>query len=179
MSTLPNKDVVKQMIVKLLEKANHHPELTPRILRTKIEEKLKLTKDSLKPKRDYIKKVAIEWWIESTTPATAPASRKRKAKEEDAENEEPNHEDDVVESKPKRGRKPKAATKDEAEEEDKEEVKQKSKSDSKKKEKESNDTTTTLQKLTKLATAASKGPQIFKSLSNLSEEEKIVALRSK
>jgi len=39
---LPEKEVIKSTIIKLLEKANRHPSLTPRLLRNKVEEKLKL-----------------------------------------------------------------------------------------------------------------------------------------
>jgi hypothetical protein len=61
-SSLPEKELIKATIIRLLEKANRHPELTPRILRTKIEQKLKLADGTLNSKKYYIKKVALAWW---------------------------------------------------------------------------------------------------------------------
>lgn len=63
-SKMPDKDTLRAYTLKLLEKANRHPELTPKILREKIEQKLKLVPSTLKPKRGYIKKTAIDWWIQ-------------------------------------------------------------------------------------------------------------------
>ena len=51
-------------INKLLDKAGKDPRLTIRLLREKAEERLKMTKDELKPKRQLIKKLVIQWWTQ-------------------------------------------------------------------------------------------------------------------
>lgn len=79
-SALPEKELIKATIIRLLEKANRHPELTPRILRTKIEQKLKLREGTLSSKKYYIKKVALTWWM-SEDHASSSVSRKDEAVE--------------------------------------------------------------------------------------------------
>jgi hypothetical protein len=53
---------LKDMILKLLDRAGSNPRLTARLLREKAEERLKLDKDALKYKREDIKKIIAEWW---------------------------------------------------------------------------------------------------------------------
>jgi hypothetical protein len=53
---------LKDMIMKLLDRAGKNPRLTPRLLRSKAEERLRLEKDSLKSKRNSIKKFIEIWW---------------------------------------------------------------------------------------------------------------------
>lgn len=62
MSTEVEDTKLVQMIMKLLNKAGKDPRVTPRILRSKAEERLQLPKDALKPKREYIKKLIARWW---------------------------------------------------------------------------------------------------------------------
>lgn len=64
MSSLPSDDAIKEQIMKLLLKAGTDPRVTPRILREKAEQRLKLDKDRLKVKRDIIKDWILLWWTE-------------------------------------------------------------------------------------------------------------------
>jgi hypothetical protein len=49
-------------IIKLLNKAGQDPRLTPRVLRKKLEEKMKLSEGSLKDNREDIKKSILKWF---------------------------------------------------------------------------------------------------------------------
>ena len=61
--TTPVDDAkLKEMILKLLDRAGSNPRLTARLLREKAEERLKLDKDALKFKREDIKNIIAEWW---------------------------------------------------------------------------------------------------------------------
>ena len=62
MSRDVDMDEVKIIVLKLLDKAGTDPRLTPRILRNKTEDKLKLERGDLNPKREYIKKLIYKWW---------------------------------------------------------------------------------------------------------------------
>jgi hypothetical protein len=53
---------LQSMVLKLLDKAGHDPRLTPKILREKAEERLKLPKQGLKDKRETIKEIILHWW---------------------------------------------------------------------------------------------------------------------
>ena len=64
MSKLPSNDEIKEQIMKLLHKAGTDPRVTPRLLREKAEQKLKLDKNALKGKRPVIKDWIMEWWME-------------------------------------------------------------------------------------------------------------------
>lgn len=64
MSKLPSDDVVKEHIMKLLAKAGTDPRVTPRLLREKAEQRMKLDKDTLKAKRESIKDWVLLWWTE-------------------------------------------------------------------------------------------------------------------
>ena len=54
-------DPVETMVFKLLNKAGRDPRLTPRILREKAEQRLSMTKGELKPQRNRIKDMIVEW----------------------------------------------------------------------------------------------------------------------
>ena len=60
-----NETILAACLVKLLDKAGHDPRLTPRILREKAEDRLSMKRHSLKPKREWIKKVIVRWWIQN------------------------------------------------------------------------------------------------------------------
>lgn len=60
-----NETILAACLVKLLDKAGHDPRLTPRILREKAEDRLSMKRRSLKPKREWIKKVIVRWWIQN------------------------------------------------------------------------------------------------------------------
>lgn len=110
-NVLPEKELIRSTIIKLLEKANRHPSLTPKLLRNKLEEKLKLQPGCLSAKKIFIKKIALQWWVSGESTEMTP-------------------------------------------------------------------TQLALKRLTKLATVAGK-MHLFKSLGELSEEEKISLLREK
>lgn len=55
-------NAVVAQVVKLLDKAGTDPRLTPRLLRNKTAEKLKLPVGSLEDLKPLIKKVIIKWW---------------------------------------------------------------------------------------------------------------------
>ena len=57
-----DEEKLKTMILKLLDKAGRDPRLTPKILRNKAEERLKLESGTLKPKRAFIKELIFQWW---------------------------------------------------------------------------------------------------------------------
>ena len=49
-------------VLKLLNKAGQDPRLTPRILRKKLEERMKLAEGELKSKRELIKTHIFKWF---------------------------------------------------------------------------------------------------------------------
>ena len=63
---VPEKSVIKSTVIRLLEKAGRHPQLTPKILRSKVETKLQLEPKTLHPKKEYIKNIAITWWVDKS-----------------------------------------------------------------------------------------------------------------
>lgn len=48
----------------MLDKAGQDPRLTPRLLREKAEQKLNLPKGELKAKREEIKEMIVQWYLE-------------------------------------------------------------------------------------------------------------------
>jgi len=60
-----NETILAGCLVKLLDKAGHDPRLTPRILREKAEDRLSMPRHSLKPKREWIKKIIVRWWTQN------------------------------------------------------------------------------------------------------------------
>ncbi len=60
-----NETILAGCLVKLLDKAGHDPRLTPRLLREKAEDRLSMKRHSLKPKREWIKKIIVRWWIQN------------------------------------------------------------------------------------------------------------------
>ena len=112
-NAVPEQSVLKAQTIKLLEKSGRHPQLTPRILRTKLEQKLGLAAKALRKQREYIKDVAIVWWLDAAS------------------------------------------------------------------EGETSEESLALQRLSKLAKAANKGPAIFKAIANMSTDDKINYLRKR
>jgi hypothetical protein len=55
-------DELREIVMKLLDRAGKDPRLTARLLREKAEEKLKLKRDSLKDRRSEIKDMIEAWW---------------------------------------------------------------------------------------------------------------------
>jgi hypothetical protein len=53
---------LREVIMKLLDRAGKNPRLTARLLREKAEEKLQLNKNSLKTRRPEIKDMIEVWW---------------------------------------------------------------------------------------------------------------------
>jgi hypothetical protein len=53
---------LREIVMKLLDRAGKDPRLTARLLREKAEEKLKMKKDSLKKHRSEIKDMIEVWW---------------------------------------------------------------------------------------------------------------------
>jgi hypothetical protein len=47
--------------MKLLWKAGTDPRVTPRLLREKAEDRLKISRGTLKPMRNYIKDIVMDW----------------------------------------------------------------------------------------------------------------------
>jgi hypothetical protein len=66
-----DKEVVVRVMMKLLDKAGNDPRLTSRILREKVEEKLKLKKGDLKSKREFMKLHTLKWWYDNHGGASA------------------------------------------------------------------------------------------------------------
>jgi hypothetical protein len=60
-----SKEELRAILLKLLDKAGKDPRLTPRLLREKAEQRLKLEKGVLKAKREDIKRLIIRWWYEN------------------------------------------------------------------------------------------------------------------
>lgn len=56
---------MQSVIYKLLDKAGKDPRLTPRLLREKAEKSLSLTKGELKAKRDQIKDMIFQWYLDN------------------------------------------------------------------------------------------------------------------
>ncbi len=60
-SSLPTRDSLSEVVMKLLNKAGTDPRVTPRMLREKAEDRLKLSRGTLKPMRNDIKDMVMEW----------------------------------------------------------------------------------------------------------------------
>ena len=58
---IPKRNVVEESIKRLLQKAGTDPRVTPRLLREKAEQRLKLALHTLKPMREDIKNMIMEW----------------------------------------------------------------------------------------------------------------------
>lgn len=56
-----NTEDLQKEVFRLLDKAGRDPRLTPRLLREKAEKTLKLDKGALKPKREKIKTMILQW----------------------------------------------------------------------------------------------------------------------
>jgi hypothetical protein len=59
-------DEIKHVINRLLEKTGQDPRLTPKIIRSKVESRMKLNSGDLWEKREFVKKVIIKWWKKKT-----------------------------------------------------------------------------------------------------------------
>jgi DNA replicative helicase MCM subunit Mcm2 (Cdc46/Mcm family) len=62
MTTNIDEEELFSHIVKLLNKAGLDPRLTPRVLRKKLEERMKVSEGVLKPSRELIKKNILKWY---------------------------------------------------------------------------------------------------------------------
>lgn len=86
MSVTIDKETIRNQIIKLLDKAGRDVRLTPRVLRAKAEERLKLSPGGLKDKKELIKKIIMKWW--SMQPESqAEEKEKEKLKEREKEKE--------------------------------------------------------------------------------------------
>lgn len=67
------EETMKNQIQKLLDKAGTNPKLTPRLLREKAEQRLKLQPGELntRTRREIIKNVIIKWWNENVKKESA------------------------------------------------------------------------------------------------------------
>jgi hypothetical protein len=59
--SLPSRDLLEDAVKRLLNKAGTDPRVTPRLLREKAEQRLKLVKETLKPMREDIKDMIMTW----------------------------------------------------------------------------------------------------------------------
>jgi hypothetical protein len=81
-----DKEALQAMLFKLLDKAGRDIRLTPRVLRKKAEEKMKLPTGGLNDKKETIKRVIMKWW--SLQPEA-----QEKEKEKDKEREKDKEKD--------------------------------------------------------------------------------------
>ena len=72
---------LRQTVNKLMDKAGRDQRLTPRLLREKAEEKMKLPKGALKCKRTRIKVMIIDWWSKNVEPVNVAVTSKSTKKE--------------------------------------------------------------------------------------------------
>ena len=93
MSTSIDEAELFNQIVKLLNKAGQDPRLTPRVLRKKLEERMKVSDGALKSSRELIKKNMLKWYkkncedeykkvVESVQPKKSPIVEKEVSIEE-------------------------------------------------------------------------------------------------
>ena len=76
---------LRQTVNKLMDKAGKDQRLTPRLLREKAEQKMKLPKGALKCKRTKIKVMIIDWWDKNVEPVPTATSKTADGVEVDPE----------------------------------------------------------------------------------------------
>ena len=74
-----DSEVLDSTVFRLLGKAGLDPRCTPKILRSKTEQKLKLQEDELLPYRVRIKKLIIKWWKETQLNGNAEKSGEKRS----------------------------------------------------------------------------------------------------
>jgi hypothetical protein len=154
-----DKDALAAMMFKLLDKAGRDQRLTPRVLRKKAEEKLKLPSGGLDDKKELMKKIIMKWW--SLQPEAKQAEQEQQSKHEHKHKEQQKEHKSSSSSSSSQA------------------ISKSASNDSKKEKHDERGPEHVLNRLSKLAKAAGKGPNFFASFKDMELKEKVSKMRAR